>query len=91
MTDYWSYDGSFTTPPCTEGIKWSVIKQVQSISQEQLDFFKSKLADKADYANGNGNNRVVQNLNQRTLYYSGATSIVTYAAAAMAAVATLFF
>ncbi len=32
MTDYWSYDGSFTTPPCTEGLKWSVIKQVQSIS-----------------------------------------------------------
>ena len=32
MTDYWSYDGSLTMPPCTQGIKWSVIKSVQSIS-----------------------------------------------------------
>ena len=34
MSRYWSYDGSFTTPPCTEGIKWTVIKQVQPISEE---------------------------------------------------------
>ena len=45
MRDYWSYDGSFTTPPCTEGIKWSVIKQVQSISQAQLDRFKALMVN----------------------------------------------
>ena len=33
MSQYWSYDGSLTTPPCTEGLKWSVIKQVQPISK----------------------------------------------------------
>lgn len=26
MSSFWSYDGSLTTPPCTEGIKWSVLK-----------------------------------------------------------------
>lgn len=44
MTDYWSYDGSFTTPPCTEGLKWTVIKQVQNISSAQLKRFTDRLA-----------------------------------------------
>ena len=57
MTDYWSYDGSFTTPPCTEGIKWSVIKQVQPISQAQLDKFTAKMTNNAKTPQGN--NRVV--------------------------------
>jgi carbonic anhydrase len=39
FTSYYSYDGSLTTPPCTEGIKWSVIQEVQPISAEQLASF----------------------------------------------------
>ena len=94
MTEFWEYDGSFTTPPCTEGIKWNVVKQVQPISKAQLDFFKSKLSGDADFANGNGNNRIVQDIEDRVLMQygaSGATSMVTYAAATMAAIATLFY
>ena len=26
--DFYNYPGSFTTPPCTEGISWFVIKEV---------------------------------------------------------------
>ena len=32
FSEYWSYEGSLTTPPCEEGIKWTVISDVQYIS-----------------------------------------------------------
>ena len=36
FSSYWNYNGSLTVPPCKEDIKWTVIKEVQSISKEQL-------------------------------------------------------
>lgn len=91
FTEYWSYDGSFTTPPCTEGIKWSVIKQVQPISDAQLKKFTENMADKDSFAGGKGNNRVVQSLEQRTLSYSGAVNMLAATAAAFTAIAALSF
>ena len=32
FSSYWNYNGSQTTPPCQEGMKWTVIKDVQEIS-----------------------------------------------------------
>lgn len=36
---YYRYDGSFTTPPCTEGVKWFVMEQAVELSREQVSSF----------------------------------------------------
>jgi carbonic anhydrase len=33
---YYTHGGSLTTPPCTEGVKWIILKQPISLSSEQL-------------------------------------------------------
>jgi carbonic anhydrase len=36
---YYTYMGSLTTPPCSEGVLWMVMQQPVTISAEQLDVF----------------------------------------------------
>ncbi len=37
---YWTYMGSLTTPPCTEGVRWFVFEDDISLSLEQLRAFE---------------------------------------------------
>lgn len=55
--DYYRFNGSLTTPPCSEGVRWLVLKNYSTISKEQtkefLDIFHHE------------NNRPVQPINAR--------------------------
>ena len=53
---YWQYMGSFTTPPCGEGIRWIMMKTPISTTPPVLAELKGILG---------GNNRPVQGLNGR--------------------------
>jgi len=37
---YYAYAGSLTTPPCSEGVRWQVLKQPVEMSKEQLAAFR---------------------------------------------------
>ena len=37
---YYAYTGSLTTPPCSEGVHWQVLKQPVELSKEQLAAFR---------------------------------------------------
>jgi carbonic anhydrase len=45
--DYYHYNGSLTTPPCSEGVRWYVLKEQRSISQKRRDVFNRLIGDDA--------------------------------------------
>lgn len=55
---YYSYFGSLTTPPCTEGVLWLVLKQPVQISPEQLYMYTQLYSNTA---------RPLQPRNSRTI------------------------
>ena len=52
------YDGSLTTPPCSESVKWFIATEPIQLSSEQIKAFTALIT---------GNNRPVQPLNDRTV------------------------
>lgn len=55
--DYYLYSGSLTTPPCTEGVTWIVLKTPITTSSENIEKFRNIMK--------HPNNRPVQPLNGR--------------------------
>jgi len=74
MRSFFSYEGSLTTPPCAEGIRWTVLKKAMPIRSDLMALIKSKYSGDMTYASGNGNNRAIQPLNGRTVAFISGNS-----------------
>ena len=59
LGNYHQYGGSTTTPPCTEGVRWFIMKDPLSISNNQQQAFKNAIKQ--------NNNRPIQDLNARMI------------------------
>ncbi len=57
--DYYRFNGSLTTPPCSEGVWWLVMKQVDTASKEQIEKFAHTMH--------HPNNRPLQAINARMI------------------------
>lgn len=57
--DYYRFNGSLTTPPCSEGVRWLMLKKPATASKEQIKQFSSAV--------GVANNRPVQATNARSV------------------------
>ncbi len=55
--DYYRFSGSLTTPPCSEGVRWLVLKKYATISAAQVEEFL--------HAVHHENNRPIQPINAR--------------------------
>ena len=57
--DYYRFNGSLTTPPCSEGVRWIVLKSHATVSRQQVERFKKVMH--------HPNNRPVQPINARPI------------------------
>jgi len=58
-SDYFRFNGSLTTPPCSEGVRWFVLKDPISASKAQIKRFSETM--------GRDTNRPIQNINARII------------------------
>ncbi|RKS84780.1 carbonic anhydrase [Orbus hercynius] len=56
---YYRFSGSLTTPPCSEGVTWIVLKQPMTLSKTEIDKFTQAFK--------HHNNRPIQPLNGRLI------------------------
>ncbi|GFP90939.1 alpha carbonic anhydrase 7 [Phtheirospermum japonicum] len=71
--EYYRYNGSLTTPPCSENVTWTVIRTIRTASQHQITALRNAVHDR-----GTGNARPLQPLNGRTVYLFRPKLVIRY-------------
>jgi len=64
---FWTYSGSLTTPPCSEGVKWTVLKEPVQVSAGTIARLHAIIAAFPGYEGYQSNNRPVTPLNGRAI------------------------
>jgi len=57
---YFTFAGSLTTPPCSEGVTWYVLKTQSSLSVEQLATFAKIYPSNARPIQPSGNREILE-------------------------------
>jgi len=68
-SEFFMYEGSLTTPPCWEGIRWNMLANALPISEHDLNMITRNYAENEKFAKLKGNNRVIMPINDRKIYY----------------------
>mgnify|MGYP001765211869 FL=1 len=58
---YYTFAGSLTTPPCSEGVQWYLLSEIITISQAQLDKMKTFYTNNARTAQGLNGRSILTN------------------------------
>lgn len=70
QSSYFQYSGSMTKPTCDEKVNWFVLSKPVPMSLQQLGQIDLNFKINKNFANGRGNNRFWQDLNQRTVLFN---------------------
>ncbi|XP_077214063.1 alpha carbonic anhydrase 7-like [Tasmannia lanceolata] len=62
--EYYRYEGSLTAPPCTEGVLWTIIEEVKTVSWWQMMALRAAVNNDSRL-----NARPIQPTNQRLVYF----------------------